>query len=671
MKYIVLVIFLVTLTNSLPAQVLMRSYNEDSLRAKLKSNLPDTKRIDVLLNLASSYYFKQADTCLLYATEALVSSRRLKYDSGILVSLIRGGEAMRQLGNFTGALKNQLEALEVSQKIENEFWEAISTGYVGLNYVELKDYDHAFVHLKKAIAMRKNVSTDGLGALFRLFMARAYNETNQMDSAFYFLNEARVIYRNPQFPQLRVFLTYSFGDVFVLANKIDSAEFYYRRALKYAFENLEVVPNHVSTASYKLATVFNERNQIDSSFYFARYAFMVARTKNLNPRILDASRLLAKLHRKTGKLDSALFYQDIANATNERMYGRDKFIELQLLLSQEQRRTEEIQRAEEKRVFEVQQAQERFRNNTLIIGLVTVTTIILVATILLFRSNRVKQKTNLVLQQTLNELKATQSQLIQAEKMASLGELTAGIAHEIQNPLNFVNNFSEVNEELLSELKGELSKGKMDDAIALANDAIENQKKINHHSKRADAIVKGMLQHSRTSSGTKEPTDINALCDEYLRLSYHGLRAKDKSFNAKFETHFDSTLGKINVVPQDIGRVILNLINNAFYAVAEKQKQNLNSFEPTVSVSTKVLNARGKVEIKVADNGNGIPDRIKEKIFQPFFTTKPTGQGTGLGLSLSYDIVKAHGGTLEMNSPPAGRAGKEGVGSEFIIQLPT
>jgi two-component system, NtrC family, sensor kinase len=262
---------------------------------------------------------------------------------------------------------------------------------------------------------------------------------------------------------------------------------------------------------------------------------------------------------------------------------------------------------------------------------------------------------------TLDNLKSTQSQLIQSEKMASLGELTAGIAHEIQNPLNFVNNFSDVNEELLTEMKDELSKGKIEDAIALANNAIENQKKINHHGKRADAIVKNMLQHSRASSGKKEPTDINALAEEYLRLSYHGLRAKDKSFNAITKTDFDNSIGKINIIPQDIGRVILNLINNAFYAVDEKKKQNGDGYEPTVSVSTKKVN--GKVEIIVMDNGNGIPQKVLDKIFQPFFTTKPTGQGTGLGLSLSYDIVKAHGGELKVET-------REGEGSIFIIDLP-
>ncbi len=268
----------------------------------------------------------------------------------------------------------------------------------------------------------------------------------------------------------------------------------------------------------------------------------------------------------------------------------------------------------------------------------------------------------------LSELKATQSQLIQSEKMASLGELTAGIAHEIQNPLNFVNNFSEVNTELIAEMKAELVAGHHDQAITLANDISENEQKINHHGKRADAIVKGMLQHSRSSSGVKEPTDINALADEYLRLAYHGLRAKDKSFNATMKTDFDETIGKINVIPQDIGRVILNLITNAFYAVTEKKASEGASYEPTVTVSTK--KAGTGIEIRVKDNGSGIPQKVLDKIFQPFFTTKPTGQGTGLGLSLSYDIVKAHGGELKVETLPAGQAGKEGEGAEFIIELP-
>jgi ligand-binding sensor domain-containing protein/signal transduction histidine kinase len=264
------------------------------------------------------------------------------------------------------------------------------------------------------------------------------------------------------------------------------------------------------------------------------------------------------------------------------------------------------------------------------------------------------------LEQAHTNLKTTQSQLIQSEKMASLGELTVGIAHEIQNPLNFVNNFSDLNKELVEEMKAELKEGNNEDAISIANDIAENEQKINHHGKRADAIVKGMLQHSRSSSGVKEPTDINALVDEYFSLAYHGFRAKDKSFNATMKKDFGDGIGRINIVPQDIGRVILNLISNAFYAVTEKKNQT-EEYEPTVSVSTKKIG--DKVEVRVVDNGNGIPPDILDKIFQPFFTTKPTGQGTGLGLSLAYDIVKAHGGELKVETV-------EGEGAEFIIHLP-
>ncbi|MDP9080406.1 MAG: ATP-binding protein [Bacteroidota bacterium] len=271
----------------------------------------------------------------------------------------------------------------------------------------------------------------------------------------------------------------------------------------------------------------------------------------------------------------------------------------------------------------------------------------------------VKQKENL--QEIVEELKATQDQLIQSEKMASLGELTAGIAHEIQNPLNFVNNFSEVSMELIEEMTEELNNGDKDEAIAIAADIKQNLEKIRHHGQRADGIVKGMLQHSRASSTTKEPTDINKLADEYLRLSYHGLRAKDKSFNANLETHLAENLPLANMVPQDIGRVLLNLFNNAFYAVMQRQKADA-AFKPVVEVTTSL---KGKyMEIRVKDNGTGIADSIKDKIMQPFFTTKPTGEGTGLGLSLSYDIVvKAHGGKLDIHS-------KENEYTEFIISLP-
>jgi two-component system, NtrC family, sensor kinase len=287
----------------------------------------------------------------------------------------------------------------------------------------------------------------------------------------------------------------------------------------------------------------------------------------------------------------------------------------------------------------------------------------------LWRNNKYKHKANRVLhdkngelQTTLATLQTTQSRLIQSEKMASLGELTAGIAHEIQNPLNFVNNFSEVNNELIAEMNACIDTGNLEEVRAIASDLKANNEKVCYHGKRAEAIVKAMLQHSRQSTGKKEPIDLNAFIDEYLRLSYHGLRAKDKSFNASFETNFTEQIGTIKVVPQEFGRVLLYLFNNAFYAV-HKKKQLLNGcFEPTVNVSTEMI--PGYVVISVKDNGNGIPPQVKEKIFQPFFTTKPAGEGTGLGLSLSYEIItKEHGGDLWVNTT-------EGNLTEFIIQLP-
>jgi signal transduction histidine kinase len=296
--------------------------------------------------------------------------------------------------------------------------------------------------------------------------------------------------------------------------------------------------------------------------------------------------------------------------------------------------------------------------------------VLLLVAVMFYRNSVNQKKSRILLQQQKNELeqslrqlRTTQTQLVQAEKMASLGELTAGIAHEIQNPLNFVNNFAEINTELIDELQQELKAGKTEEAFVISNDIKANEIKINHHGKRADSIVKGMLQHSRQSSGQKELTDINALCDEYLRLSYHGLRAKDKSFNADFEIKLDSTLAPISVVPQDIGRVILNLINNAFYAVNERQKKEQDSgYKPLVTLTTSQQG--GQVVIQVTDNGTGMPEQVKEKIFQPFFTTKPTGEGTGLGLSLSYDIVtKGHGGTMEVLT-------REGEGSKIIVRRP-
>jgi two-component system NtrC family sensor kinase len=616
MKYIVLTVFLAFQTSGSYAQFFTRSsgfakvtFNEDSLRAILDSNTPGTTRIDVLLRLSFSYSFKQPDTSLLYAAEALERSRRLKYDSGILVSLIRGGEAMRQLGDLTGAMKDHLEALELSQRVGDEYYKANALGHIGLDYYELHDYQSALNNLKKAVSIRKQIKpTISTEALFNIFIGKTYSAIDSLDSAMYFLKEANKVHTGLKLSAMRVQIlgAISFGDLYLQKNRKDSADFYYRVALKYVLANPEFAPYHLCLLAVRLSEGYTLQNKIDSSFYYARFAFQVANKKNLNIPILESSRLLSQIYREKGKLDSVLYYQDIAIATKDSIFGEDKLRDLQLLVLQEQRRNQEIQ-----------QAEERNKNSTQLIGLVSITTVILIASILLFRSNRVKQKTNLALQKTLTELKSTQSQLIQSEKMASLGELTAGIAHEIQNPLNFVNNFSELNKELIGELKNEVGRKNLEEIQAIAINIESNEEKIRHHGQRADAIVKSMLQHSRANSGKKELTDLNVMCDEYVRLAYHGLRAKDKSADVKVETHFDPSLSKVNVVPQDIGRVILNLLNNAFYTVIEKNNASIQGYTPTVKISTKQL--AGKIEIHVEDDGTGIPDSIKEKIFQTLF----------------------------------------------------
>jgi signal transduction histidine kinase len=386
---------------------------------------------------------------------------------------------------------------------------------------------------------------------------------------------------------------------------------------------------------------------------YAKKILETARITGVPRHFLEAYRSLSKASQLNNNIDSAFKYEQLANKLSDSLNN----IRLANIT-----KYQKFSFDEQLRLKKLDEEKTATANNLKMMGLLAVLGGILVLVFILYLNNRQKKKANAVLESTLTNLKSTQTQLIQSEKMASLGELTAGIAHEIQNPLNFVNNFSEVSGELISEMVDEVDKGNYEEVKAIADDVKQNLKKINYHGKRAADIVKGMLQHSRSSSGVKEPTDINALADEYLRLAYHGLRAKDKTFNAKFETHFDSSIGKINILPQEMGRVILNLINNAFYAVSERQQVEKKVYTPTVSVSTKKMG--DKIEIKVSDNGTGIAQKALDKIFQPFFTTKPTGQGTGLGLSLSYDIVtKVHGGTLNVET-------KVGEGTTFIINFP-
>ncbi len=624
----------------------------DSLKRLLAQSHRDTNRVNLLLDLCYAYYFQKPDTSLIYSDSAASLSNELNFVKGEIEALNNAGESLRFLGDYPRSLRLQFRALELARKINDAGREANSMGFIGFTYIEFKEYRQALTYLFSS-RNKNRQSKNQLKETFDLTnIGHAYDFLGITDSALYYQQLSYKTYTGLTHGPLKSLILTRLGNAYFNMGKKDSAFKYYFAALKNAPGVNDKVNN--SKAERKLAELYKSNSQYDSSLYYAKLSFIDGKQSLQRLELLETSELLVSLFLEKKNIDSAFFYQGFAKSMTDSLYGPKKFKELQLLMLEEQQRQQEIQ-----------QAQERYRNKTRMIGLWSAVGVFLIIAFILYRNNRHKQKANKTLEHTLSNLRAAQSQLIQSEKMASLGELTAGIAHEIQNPLNFVNNFSEVSRELIEELKSQKSKLKSEEQDQILNDIDTNLEKINHHGKRADSIVKAMLQHSGSSSGQMEPTDINALCDEYLRLAYHGLRAKDKSFNATTKTDFDDRIGKINVVPQEIGRVILNLINNAFYAVSEKAKSstpNAQGYEPTVTVTTKKEN--GKMRISVKDNGNGIPRKILDKIFQPFFTTKPTGQGTGLGLSLAYDIVtKGHGGELSVITD-------ENCGAEFTITLP-
>jgi len=522
------------------------------------------------------------------------------------------------------------------------FWADWEVQILGDLQFSFGDFNAALQHYQK----KSNVNAVELAITFA--------NNKQFDSARKYFN---TVY-NGELDTTNAFYLTFLGEYYLLLSNYDKA---LPNLLKSC--NQQKRDNDVNQTMRLLIDIANTHLGLknnDSAFKYAQEALAIANRTNATQVKRDASKIIFPIYDYWHQTDSAYFYYRQYTAINDSILNKNAKGRLEGFAFAQ--KIELLNK--EKGIQKIQLEKQSLQKNVLIAGIA----IFLLVAFLLYRNNRHKQKANIALQyqkqkveNALSELKSTQAQLIQSEKMASLGELTAGIAHEIQNPLNFVNNFSEVNNELIDELKQEAGKGNIDGIKIIADDIKENSEKITHHGRRADAIVKGMLQHSRVSTGQQEPTDINALADEYLRLAYHGLRAKDKSFNAELKTDFDNTIGKINIVPQDIGRVILNLINNAFYAVSEKQKVEGIGYEPTVTVSTKKLN--NEVEIKVSDNGNGIPKNILDKIYQPFFTTKPAGQGTGLGLSLSYDIIKSHGGEIHVEA-------KEGEGSDFIVKLP-
>ena len=642
---------LITISCCLQAQQQSRL---DSIKKLLEATGEDTHRVDLLASLAFAYYLYKPDSALYLAQEGYELAQKLGYTKGEALHLNRIANAYTTLGDYPNAIQLFLKAQKISEQTGDKGGIARALNNTGNVYLEQGDYRNAldyFIHTSKVDESNSDMLLSGY-TITLTHIGECYLHLNQLDSCLMFANRAYKLATDNNFETqgdiLRII-----GEAEEKKNHQDLALGYYRQSVL-ACEQFND-NRHLSQAYASIAKLYKKINQVDSAIVYAKKSFDAAHSSQYNKGVLGASNLLFNYYEGINDKE-ALRYLKLAMAAKDSLFSQEK-VKRMISISFEQKQKQQ----------EIESARNNYINSIKIYLLLASLAAILVAAIYLLRNNRKKQKANAKLENALAELKSTQAQLIQSEKMASLGELTAGIAHEIQNPLNFINNFSEVSAELADGIEKELKNDNKEEAINLAQDIKQNLEKVVFHGKRADAIVKGMLQHSRKSTGQKEPTDINSLADEYLRLSYHGLRAKDKSFNAKIETAFDKSIGNINIIPQDIGRVLLNLFTNAFYSVNEKKKQ-LNGtlhtgqagFEPVVSLSTK--KEGDTIKISVKDNGQGIPQKVLDKIYQPFFTTKPTGEGTGLGLSMSYDIIKAHGGELKVET-------KEGEFAEFTIIL--
>ncbi len=568
----------------------------------------------IYMNIGLSYHeLANFPLALTYYQKALSIDEKLNDESDEAPIYSNMAGALYSMGDVVKAEPYCLYAIKIARKIGNKSTEGYACHQLGNIYNRLYKYNEAYTYSMNGASLAKAVADQRLEASCLSDAAAALAGLNKFNEAAK-LNSNAIVIADSSKDSLCISLSYSvMGDIL-------------KREGKYK----EAIP------------------------FYEKYSQLIPGGNIYDPDVADHYAALSECYEKTGNFNKALSVYKLATKINDSLRNLNNIRKAtELAVSYEFKKKQELAKAiQDKKDADTK--RKRTQQYFIIAGLAVVVLAFIAIAVIQLRNNRQKQKANALLQHqkkeieqqkekveiTLTELKSTQAQLIQSEKMASLGELTAGIAHEIQNPLNFVNNFSEVNKELLEELKEEADKGNIVEVKSIANNLIDNSKKINHHGKRADAIVKGMLQHSRQTKGVKEPTPLNALCNEYLRLSYHGMLAKEKDFNAEIKTDFDESIGKINIVPQDIGRVLLNLFNNAFYAANEKSQQStvnspqplLHEYKPLVFIRTKKIN--DKVEIRVEDNGNGIPSNIIDKIFQPFFTTKPTGEGTGLGLSL-------------------------------------
>jgi two-component system, NtrC family, sensor kinase len=612
----------------------------------------DTFRVLALSAIADYYGFLQFDSALVYALQVSKLSDKLNYTIGKTRAYRSMFFAYNCQGNYPKALEAALNINKLADELAkvNRSFSGRGDYFIGLLNLEMKDFTKAREQFDLALKNYKKSGTPESDIFFVYSqMANMYSSFTQSDSALWYARKGYELgIRSTQFKKYFALACAALGNIYDQIGNPNLAENYFRMGIEQSKEYNNI---YFQARNYNyLAALFKKLNLKDSAVNYANTSLRLCQEHNFGEFAADASRILATTYDSENKTDSSLKYFKIMVAARDSVFSQSRGQQFQQFAFNEIQRRQEISASE-----------ERYKSQVKMYGLSIALILFSLLAFSLFRNNRQKQRAKINIEKAYDELKSTQAQLIQNEKMASLGELTAGIAHEIQNPMNFINNFSEINSELLDEMREEIKSGNSTEAFGLSEMIRENNSKINFHGKRADSIVKSMLLHSRTSSGIKEPTDINQLADEYLRLAYHGLRARDSSFNVTMKTDFEPDVLKIDIVPQDIGRVLLNLYNNAFYSVGEKKRQMVQDYLPIVEVRTKKLG--NKFEITIRDNGKGIPKNILDKIFQPFFTTKPTGQGTGLGLSLSYDIIKTHGGEIKVETA-------EGSYTEFKIILP-
>jgi signal transduction histidine kinase len=640
----------------------------NSLKKALAQAPNDSSRVLILAQLSRCYTATNLRIAEAYSQKGFTLAAKIGYGDGKLLCALSLGFIKVRTYDHAKALQLLFEAKEYAESHGKFAEQAKAISYISSIYALNKDYEKALKYMQQAKSIQKNHRISEASNPINLPLGVIYRDMGNVDSALTCFQKAFELQTSNELPYISSTAFY-LADLYAKMGQPEKAFQYYRKCIFYSthFRNDYALPR----AQLGLAKLFEKMGKLDSTIYYSK---KVLTNNTENPYFymtaFGAATLLAEIYNKDQRPNEALKYYKIASTAKDSLFSIDKMRRIEKIMFEEKDREMVLQR-------QLEANRLAFQNQIRLYSLSGILVTILVILFIVYRNNHQKQKANARLQEqkekvesALSQLRATQAQLIQSEKLASLGELTAGIAHEIQNPLNFVNNFAEISVDLAKEINEEIDKDPIDKEFVkeLMGDLTQNQQKINHHGQRASAIVKGMLEHSRSRDVIhRVSTDLNALADEYLRLSYHGLRAKDSSFNATMETHFDPELPKIEVIPQDIGRVLLNLINNAFYAVNQRNNavETLHAtslpYQPTVTVSTKKLAAA--IEISVKDNGNGIPEAIKDKIFQPFFTTKPTGQGTGLGLSLAYDIVtKGHGGTLNFES-------KAGVGTTFVLNL--